>query len=738
MIIVIATALLLWVAARSFSLFHFLVEIFSAIVSVGIHLAFRSLSSGFRNLCAGVLAIFSWPFHQSGFYGTYGAMCILSSIADSSTSNLTVQLWLIGRCFFAVGALGASLLFDLRLPTPLFFGGIVAPCTIAFAVSLIVVFLGKFPKCWDDASSSLTTFKKDSEFCICGLLLAATAILIFRYFRWRHAIIKQYVKQHRITSASSFARTLPRSWNSQATLHNDVPTVNLQQLAGDISHVLTDVVLLCLSFLLAVASEVSLTLYTKLVSPVTILGHVFKALSCFLLAYATIWSTVQRPFDFLFAEVRYRQEQFRKLLDSVLPPSISARILAGETAIADQVPQATVLFVDICGFTTIASKMDPLSLVSLLDDIFTGLTVVADLWGVQRIKLIGDCFMGVVGLKELAIRHDLTTRRRRHSASLVISLTPSPTPTPGPSEAKSGTLALSPIPSPLTTTAGSSPATPFPIDLTATPFHNIPLSDGMTAPSPLLLARTPASTRALEDAHQAETQMLGPANRPGRRQSGEILSIGAQQVLRAVGFAHGIFNFLARYNAYCAIEPRPMKNRFWDSDLCQSLFSGESQPLSSKISNRRRFGSHNRAAPGGGGTPLPNATLAFYKTALRRMKHRQVTSVVWPRNVKVHLGVATGPLVSGIIGPALMHFDIFGETVNVASRLTTTAPADTIQISKESFELLPEDVQSCFALRQGILLKGKGPTDLFAARRDTLLHKLNPHAVAEALDGSPC
>jgi class 3 adenylate cyclase len=51
---------------------------------------------------------------------------------------------------------------------------------------------------------------------------------------------------------------------------------------------------------------------------------------------------------------------------------------------------------------------------------------------------------------------------------------------------------------------------------------------------------------------------------------------------------------------------------------------------------------------------------------------------------KLRIGIHTGPVVAGIIGLKKFAYDVWGDTVNLASRMESTAPAGAIQVSERT------------------------------------------------------
>jgi adenylate cyclase len=96
--------------------------------------------------------------------------------------------------------------------------------------------------------------------------------------------------------------------------------------------------------------------------------------------------------------IEEEQAQSERLLLNVLPKPIADRLKQGETTIVDSFQEATVLFADLAGFTSLSVRVPPKVVVKLLDEIFTAFDELADRYGIEKIKTIGDAYMAVAGL----------------------------------------------------------------------------------------------------------------------------------------------------------------------------------------------------------------------------------------------------------------------------------------------------------------------------------------------------
>jgi len=90
-----------------------------------------------------------------------------------------------------------------------------------------------------------------------------------------------------------------------------------------------------------------------------------------------------------------------KLLYNVLPISIAKRLKNKEHPISDYFTQASIVFIDIVNFTEMARDADPRKIVEDLNKIFTHYDTIANKYGLEKIKTIGDSYMAAAGIPEV-------------------------------------------------------------------------------------------------------------------------------------------------------------------------------------------------------------------------------------------------------------------------------------------------------------------------------------------------
>jgi class 3 adenylate cyclase len=92
------------------------------------------------------------------------------------------------------------------------------------------------------------------------------------------------------------------------------------------------------------------------------------------------------------------------------------------------------------------------------------------------------------------------------------------------------------------------------------------------------------------------------------------------------------------------------------------------------------------------------------------ISHMISTRITAATRVSIKIGVATGPVVGGIIGENRKFFRVFGDTVNVASRMCSTAAPGNIQLTEGTFNSLSARQKLQYKVPNPALInvKGKG------------------------------
>ncbi len=130
----------------------------------------------------------------------------------------------------------------------------------------------------------------------------------------------------------------------------------------------------------------------------TSLGFGMSVVSACALVVVTMWYAMR---GIARAEAAMEVEYHRSeaLLGNMLPASIAARLKdPARNIIADKYDDASVLFADIAGFTERASTTAPADLVQFLNRLYNDFDALVDKYGLEKIKVSGDCYMVVSGV----------------------------------------------------------------------------------------------------------------------------------------------------------------------------------------------------------------------------------------------------------------------------------------------------------------------------------------------------
>jgi adenylate cyclase len=133
---------------------------------------------------------------------------------------------------------------------------------------------------------------------------------------------------------------------------------------------------------------------------------------------------------------------------------------------------------------------------------------------------------------------------------------------------------------------------------------------------------------------------------------------------------------------------------------------------------------------GGLPDPMPDHAGAAAEVALEMLEFADRRSLPDGGPVRLRIGIASGPVVAGVIGRRRFSYDLWGDTVNTASRMETTGVPGCIQVTERTRELLGD--RYLFQERGMVQVKGKGRMLTYflsgrARKHDQMLDLTEPH-----------
>ncbi len=103
--------------------------------------------------------------------------------------------------------------------------------------------------------------------------------------------------------------------------------------------------------------------------------------------------------------LRTEKEKSERLLLNILPATIATKLKEDPGAIASRCQEATILFADIVDFTNLSTQVSPGQLVKQLNAIFSTFDFLAERYGLEKIKTIGDAYMVAGGVTIKRVDH---------------------------------------------------------------------------------------------------------------------------------------------------------------------------------------------------------------------------------------------------------------------------------------------------------------------------------------------
>jgi class 3 adenylate cyclase/lipopolysaccharide biosynthesis regulator YciM len=122
-------------------------------------------------------------------------------------------------------------------------------------------------------------------------------------------------------------------------------------------------------------------------------------------------------------------------------------------------------------------------------------------------------------------------------------------------------------------------------------------------------------------------------------------------------------------------------------------------------------------AAGGLPVPTPDSTKNTVMAAIKMQEfikqRKETNSAEGKPAFEMRAGIHTGPIVAGIVGVKKFQYDVWGDTVNTASRVESNGEVGKVNISQETYELIKDDLDFTFSKREEIEVKGKGKMAMY-------------------------
>lgn len=104
------------------------------------------------------------------------------------------------------------------------------------------------------------------------------------------------------------------------------------------------------------------------------------------------------------------------------------------------------------------------------------------------------------------------------------------------------------------------------------------------------------------------------------------------------------------------------------------------------------------------------AALEMQEFMMQRRQERQAEELL---TFEMRCGVHTGSVVAGIAGVKKFQYDIWGDMVNMATRMESSGEVGKVNLSQATYDLVKEDTKFNFTSRGKVKAKNKGEVEMY-------------------------